>query len=161
MGEWEFLDIPSVVPQETERLCWAAALESWLGIVPNRPAYDQDFLVLEGRLGHHVTDEGDLKKKGLIWIAQTYGMAMKTFPYHHRLSLHYLLGRLKTRGHVYLGFHQHSAGKIGHALVVWGVDEDDDEVHVMDPWHGRGLTVYAYSSFYAEPTEFIVGWPYP
>ena len=158
MENWKFLGRPKEVPQENKRLCWAAALESWLDATPNRPAYDQDYLVIEGRVKGHVTEAGDLKKKGLLWIAHDYGITWKAFSYHHRMSLEFLLGKLRKNFYIYLGFNQHSAAQIGHAVVVWGADADDDEVYVMDPWEGRGNVTYSFSSFYNEPTEFLVCW---
>ena len=149
--------IPPAVSQSDGYLCWAAALESWLRAVPNRPYLLQTDLLDEAMQAGMVAANGSLLKRGLVWIAVTFRMDMKVFGKGKALTIDFLLKRLKQKGYIYLVWNP--LGSVGHAQVIWGVSPTYGTLAYMDPWMGMGYNSRTLDEYYLSTTEFVVGYP--
>jgi hypothetical protein len=66
MGESFYRSMPPYVRQDENYLCWAAALESWLGAVPNRARVNQVELLADATDAGLAGSNGSLYKQGLV-----------------------------------------------------------------------------------------------
>ncbi|HSB64037.1 MAG TPA: papain-like cysteine protease family protein [Thermoanaerobaculia bacterium] len=157
MADWFVRGLPPLVfqPSTDEWICWAAAMESWLRVTPNRKVRTRDELV--GLFQGDTDDSGALLKKGLPRLITMARMDVKAFPKSGPgLSLDFLYQKLVERGHLYLMF---SSSGVGHANVVYAVDEELDYIGYMDPWPGMGYRSRSIGDFRDAASEFLVGWP--
>lgn len=157
MGAAFYRSMPPYVSQSETYLCWAAALDSWLGAVPDRSRRNQVDLLAAAIEAGVVADNGSLLKKGLVWISANFDMTMKVFSKQKRLTVDYLLGRLKKKGYLYLVWNP--GGDVAHCQVIWGVNPDFGALAYMDPWKGEGYNLRPVQEYYYDAAEFVVGYP--
>lgn len=151
---------PPVVVQSSNFACWAAALQGWLKVTPNRKAMHQyELLALLEEKGA-VDEEGGLRvKKGILFISQQFNMQMGVFPKWKKSQVTgaYLLQKMVKNGYLYFSFNEKG---IGHAVVVWGIvrEPGGSRLFAMDPWPGNGQTEEKLASYLTRGSEFIIGW---
>lgn len=161
MAEMFARDMPPVVTQMDAWACWAAAMESWLRVVPGRKIRTQHDLMGEMEQKHLLTDDGGLKlSKGLPILARKVGMNVAVFPKHKELTFQFLYDKVKSKGHLYLIYHPDgNQGYVAHAHVVWAIGGDWEWVYVMDPYKGKGYRAFDMDDYWSQSKEFVVGWP--
>ena len=152
---WYYRQWPPPVYQKDKFACWAAALESWIRAT-HRPvkAKTQDEWL--GILDAETDANGGLSSHGVGVMAQMLGMGMKVYGAGATPSMETMSSRLRAYGHLFLIF---SWLGIGHAQVIFGVNESERRLAFMDPdpiegtWGTRLLEDY-----FSESGEYIVGW---
>ncbi len=159
--------IPKYVLQDSPRNCWAAAMESWTYIVPEKTYRTQDELFLmaaeSGLVWDPVTFEmNGLLKKGIPVMAKKVGMKLAIFPASKKkqVTVTYLYNKLKNHGHVYLVYHGEGVSEgLAHAVVCFAVSREMGWLGVMDPWYGQGFQWPYLADLQASSNYFIVGYP--
>lgn len=160
-----YKSLPSKVIQETNKSCWAAVLESWLGILPNRNWRPKQAELME-MYPDLTFPDGSIKPKELVaQVAPQAGMACSWID-ASSLTASYLAGKLKSEGHLVIGYHDTSRGvQGGHVVVCYGVgrpDGSNQTVSVMDPSKDAGFRNRALSYFKPLPGEnnkILIGSP--
>jgi hypothetical protein len=164
------LNIPKEVFQpESSYKCWAAALESWLDIIPSNKAADfvttmDDAVRLFAKKGDSL---GGLDIPTVFpFMAEMVGMDYVTLARHqmHQLTGGLLYSRLRHKGHLYIvvsGGTVTSTVKLAHAGVIWAIADWNGShpiVAVMDPIYG--YVADRRLSYYRGAANAILGWPY-
>ncbi|NKC32822.1 hypothetical protein [Falsiroseomonas selenitidurans] len=139
---------PPRVTQGTGYKCWAAALECWLGATPDRPSWDQEFLLKfskwyrnssnkslpDGAINAEIFKEmatEDLLGLYMEWYEVPKGQSLGDELFHDYLS---------TYGYLFLSYtllstSQDRNGGIRHCVVIWAADRAGN-VNVMNPSSG-------------------------
>jgi hypothetical protein len=158
------LGAPPVVKQDATDLCWAAALESWLTVVPGRGWASQD--ELRKRYGKPKAKEGE-ESTGpeggldpLTWpaVAQAFQIQYRVVEGSDLQYLWRLVYSKLQKGHVLILFPLQSGA--GHTHVIWGIDQDSSGefvYSVMDPNSGDLST--RQDRFYTLRKQVVVAWP--
>ncbi len=172
MGKYTVTPEPKRVTQ-SGMTCWAAALESWLGVQTSSPVAwhmkkEADILteirswsklsegVGDGALIH---DNGGLTKKGAGWVLDNAGLEGKGFPNPRLITGQYLHGRMSAKGHLYII--RIWSGGMAHAVVAYGIENWESaktcKISVMDPRPDHGLELLDLSNLNTD-TNVVVGW---
>ena len=188
MGEYErqrkglyyYRRTPPVVSQGNAVLCWASALESWLEVTINElgekkgswsgddaKAHGFDGLNWERKhlnlknmkslWGDQTNENESLKPDGIRVIALDIGMGGDVIK-PIDLDKNYLRTKLTTFSCLYILYF---SNVMYHAVVAYGIDTTTEELLVMDPAQGVGLTRRTLS-FFKAPNRvnqtMFVGW---
>jgi hypothetical protein len=132
------LDPPPEVFQ-TGLTCWAASYESWsranarlIGI--ESPVDDQATIEWFQSHPNLLTAEDRVTRRGYAMLSCRGLMTLNR--YSPRDVTAELLGELLESGYLYV-IYQGANSTSSHCVVCYGADHKD--IHVMDPWAGRGL----------------------
>ncbi len=155
--------LPALVVQETNKSCWAAVLESWLGVLPGRNWRPKQSELME-QYPDLTFPDGSIKPKE--FVAQLTPIAGMSCEWISSLTAEYLAGKLKSNGHLVIGYHDTSRGVSGgHVVVCYGVGRPTgggQMVSVMDPSKGEGYrnrTLDYFHPLTSESSKILVGSP--
>ncbi len=153
------LELPPWVPQKNPHTCWAAALESWLKVVPHRQKYTQAQLLGNPEWAEYLDSQGGLDLNGFGVIAGDVGIGMD---WNIAMSSDQMPGSdggpeliyeiLSNSGYVWIAYRVEGGY---HANVIYGifknflkaVDPGPDQFKPR-PW-----------DFYTYKFPVIMGWP--
>src|SRR5262245_33489393 len=135
----------------TSAHCWAAALEYWLKVTPNRSKIAKDDLIRmyakkfeDGSLDP-VTEFPRVKSENGMESQNISGASLTEDYVYEKLGL----------GHLYIGY-EVPGKKYGHVIVVYGLQKE--MINFMDP--AKGMHYYRSLSYYSD-TKMTVAWPTP
>lgn len=165
MAESHYKTLPKLVVQETNTSCWAAVLESWLGILPGRSWRPKQSELMDMYPDLTFAD-GSIKPKEFVdQIAPQTGMSA-IWVSASDFTFEFLAGKLKDDGHLIIGYKESSRSRQGgHVVVCYGVGRPDGKnqrVSVMDPSKGIGFRNRELSFFGTLPSEnskILIGSP--
>jgi hypothetical protein len=147
--------------------CWAAALESWIGVTPNSPASWRITTQADAisQYSMFTDSKGGLEvKEGFKWLAAGCGMEFKVFKKAKDLTGAFLDEKLRRRRYLYFLFAGGDTGmgnNLGHACVIYEISKpwsQDCSISVMDPWPGNGIKPGQPLTAYTRANEAIVAW---
>jgi Papain-like cysteine protease AvrRpt2 len=162
-----YRDLPPYVRQNAAWTCWAAGLQSWLAITPNRRKASQEELVAEYAThengGLDPISDGATANRDFETLAEDFSIEYAVMA-GSDLTAEFIDQKLQ-RGHVLLIFN--SVPGVAHTNVVYGVGFPTGReklISVMDPsetglepqtglYRNRPITFYNSRSF------VIVAWP--
>lgn len=165
MAESYYKALPKLVVQETNTSCWAAVLESWLGILPGRNWRPKQSELMD-MYPDLTFGDGSIKPKEFVaQIAPQAGISA-TWISSTSFTAEYLAGKLKDDGHLIIGYKDNSRSvQGGHVVVCYGIGRPQGTgqlVSVMDPSKGAGYRNREFSYFNALPSEnnkILIGSP--
>ena len=158
-----YKQLPKLVVQETNKSCWAAVLESWLGILPNRNWRPKQNELME-QYPDLTFPDGSIKPKE--FVAQLAPIAGMNCEWVSSVSAEYLAGKLQSNGHLVIGYNDTSRGVSGgHVVLCYGVGRPTGNaqlVSVMDPSRSEGYRNRALEYFHplaSEDNKILIGMP--
>ncbi|HQU82093.1 MAG TPA: papain-like cysteine protease family protein [Pyrinomonadaceae bacterium] len=160
-----YKSLPKNVVQETNKSCWAAVLESWLGILPGRSWRPKQSELMDMYPDLTFSDGSIKPKEFVAQIAPQTGMSCSWID-ASTLTASYLADKLQTEGHLIIGYLDSSRSvRGGHVVVCYGVGRPDgknQKVAVMDPSKDAGFKNRDLSYFKPLPSEnskILIGSP--
>ena len=163
--ESHYRALPKQVIQETNKSCWAAVLESWLGILPNRNWRPKQTELMEMYPDLTFPDGSIIPKELVAQVAPQAGMSCSWID-SSTLTASYLAGKLQSDGHLVIGYLDASRSvRGGHVVVCYGVGRPngkDQLVSVMDPSKDAGFRNRSFDYFKPLPSEnnkILIGSP--
>ncbi|MEP7074689.1 MAG: papain-like cysteine protease family protein [Acidobacteriota bacterium] len=155
--------LPKQIFQTFNTSCWAAVLESWIGILPGRKWHPTEAELIDMYPDKTYPDGSVIPAELEGEIAKISGMKSE-WTSKSDLTATYLADKLSSQGHLVLGFSRGSLG--GHVVVCYGVGRPTGKeqlVAVMDPSGGEGYKNRSFSVFKPIPSygKVFVGWPDP
>lgn len=166
---------PPTVTQVDDMGCWAAALESWLAVTPDREDRLDQYAILAwygGKVNVMTGKDptGVLAKDGGIDLITGFNEIAKEYWMQNErlydLTIEWLFHKLSCGGHLYLGYMKE---KYAHVIVVYGIGykvRDNGQkyyvVQYMDPadgkYHQEPLSFFQFGSGRGR-VAVSVGWP--
>lgn len=160
-----YKSLPKQVIQETNKSCWAAVLESWLGILPNRKWRPKQTELMEMYPDLTFPDGSIIPSEFVAQVAPQAGMSCSWID-SSTLTASYLADKLHAEGHLVIGYNDTSRSvRGGHVVVCYGVGRPngkDQLVAVMDPSKDAGYKNRAISYFkplQSENNKVLIGSP--
>lgn len=157
--------LPKLVVQETNKSCWAAVLESWLGILPGRNWRPKQSELMDMYPDLTFPDGSIIPSQFVAQVAPQAGMACSWID-SSGLTASYLAGKLQTEGHLVIGYLDTSRSvRGGHIVVCYGVGRPngkDQKIAVMDPSKDAGFKNRDLNYFKSLPSEnnkILIGSP--
>ena len=157
--------LPKLVFQTFSTSCWAAVIESWLGILPGRKVRTTQAELLDMYPDKTYADGSVIPSELEGEIAKSFGMACEWIA-PSSLTAEFVAKKLSTYGHLVIGYSRGSRG--GHVVVCYGVGRPTGSqqlVSVMDPSNGDGgYRNREFSKFVGMPSQgskLFIGWPDP
>jgi Papain-like cysteine protease AvrRpt2 len=129
--------------------CWAAALEWWLKVTPNRSQLSKDELI-----GLYAKKYGDGSLDPLTefpTVKSENGMESQNIG-GSSFTAEYVYNKLSL-GHLFVAY-ERPGSSFGHCIVVYGID--NGTVNFMDP--ARGMHWYRRVSYFSD-AKMTVAWP--
>ena len=136
--------LPKLVSQTYDTSCWAAVLESWIGILPGRTWRPKESDLID------------------MYPDKTYPDG-SVIPSELSGDIEYLAGKLSSKGHLVIGYNRGRRG--GHVVVCYGVGRPtggEQLVSVMDPSGGEGYknrSLSAFNPLASQGNKIFIGWP--
>lgn len=129
------------VGQTDSNACWAACLEWWLSVLPDRPSINQSGLIT--RASGMWNKDGTINPDKLELFVKKNAFKMHTVRAKPKDLINYM-------GYwpLLIGFK--SSGGFGHMNVLYGYDEEFSAVDTMEPWYPDPMFDSSYTSMMAE-----------
>jgi Papain-like cysteine protease AvrRpt2 len=160
-----YKSLPRVVIQDNNKSCWAAVLESWLAILPNRTFRPSQQELLESYPDFTFPDGSIIPDEFADRLAPQVGMECEWIS-QSQFKPSYLAGKLASKGHLVIGYRDTSrAVQGGHVVVCYGVGRPKGTtqmVSVMDPSRGEGHCNRTFDYFNPMPShnnQILIGSP--
>lgn len=157
--------LPKQVIQETNKSCWAAVLESWLGILPNRSWRPKQTELMEMYPDLTFPDGSIIPSEFVAQVAPQAGMSCSWID-PSTFTATYLAEKLKNEGHLVIGYNDTSRSvRGGHVVVCYGIGRPDGKnqrVAVMDPSKDAGFKNRALEYFKplsSQSNKILIGVP--
>jgi hypothetical protein len=144
MSAWTLKQPPSVT-QATGFKCWAAALQSWLAVTPNRPKWPQDFLLKSSAMwrndmNRNLPDgaiDADIFKAMAVSSLLGLRMSWEEIPAGTGIADDDLYSRMLENGYLFLSYTAaggiiDTGNGVRHCVVVWAAN-DEGVVSIMNP----------------------------
>jgi hypothetical protein len=140
---------PPQVKQGTGYKCWAAALQSWLTVTPDRPQWTQEQLLASSQMflgpyKDHLPEgaiNADIFKKMAGDDMLSLRMSWEEIPANQGPADDYMYQTLSVNGYLLVMYTvDPQISNVRHGVVVWAAD-DDGNLAVMNPTKGAYVNV--------------------
>ena len=154
--------LPKLVSQTYDTSCWAAVLESWIGILPGRTWRPKESDLIDMYPDKTYADGSVIPSELSGDIANISGMDNEWIA-QSSFTPEYLAGKLSSKGHLVIGYNRGRRG--GHVVVCYGVGRPtggEQLVSVMDPSGGEGYknrSLSAFNPLASQGNKIFIGWP--